>query len=285
MARFAPVVPLEVARNMKAGGFLGSYHLLLAHDVMAHVDEYVEVYGSPFANLEDPHRTIIMDNSLIELGRPMPVEEVMNAATVVGAKYFVLPDHLGDFHGTKKVVEEAYNRFLALKHLYPIMTPIVVIQGRNASEYMNLAEWAQMHKCAISVPRDAVKRVGSRARLLMDIYRKYPTALIHLLGFSDDILDDISCARMINVMGIDSAMPIRAALQGIPFTLESDISKQVGPRRNYWEHPFKDTVATQEEWEALEPFDQLTTMTREDAVEMIKINISRVSEMINNQPL
>lgn len=65
----------------------------------------------------------------------------------------------------------------------------------------------------------------------------------HLLGFSDNVLDDIGCARVPWINGIDSAVLARAGLAGLGIDLcDFDWSNKVGPRGDFWEQTIKDEL-------------------------------------------
>lgn len=237
MSKFAPVVPLELASMMSFDGELGDYHLLLAHDVLAHPKEYAEIYG-------DKNYTIIMDNSLIELGYPMMMDEVMEAAFVVGAQFFVLPDHLNDHHRTMEMTRDALEEYrrnimkyrdAATSKGVAIPSPMPVVQGKNYEEANMAIDLFFRDFDCICIPRIAADTLGTRSRL---IARAAALDMkVHLLGFSENFLDDIACARMPSVMGIDSAVPVRAGLKGMNMSL--DFPKDPGKRGNYWEDPFQ----------------------------------------------
>jgi hypothetical protein len=92
MARFAPVVPLAVAQALKNANLLGTYHLLLAHDTLAHPEAYREMYGAHALPVSDDPKCVIMDNSVVELGEAMPFEQVQAAADIVDADFIVAAD-------------------------------------------------------------------------------------------------------------------------------------------------------------------------------------------------
>ena len=237
--QFAPVIPLAIARGFeKRPKALGKYHLLLAHDVHAHEDEYAEVYGNKDADFD-----IIMDNSLIELGYPMPMKEVLDAAQVVGAKYFILPDHLSDADRTREAIARAMQEYYDLHgfstqtgmHRKGIPLPMPVVQGRTVTQCVQMLQWLVTHFKYCAIPRVLVEYLGTRAEITMIAANM--GFKIHLLGFSENLIDDIACARIPGVMGIDSAVPVRLGLQGTRLSLDNP--QNPGPRGNYWDNPFE----------------------------------------------
>jgi hypothetical protein len=130
------------------------------------------------------------------------------------------------------------------------MPPLMgVIQGEDVGDciqtYYYYRDYTDIEY--IAIPRIIAQRQGSRMPVLQALagmsklhtYGDVRRRQIHLLGFSDDLLDDVSCARMPCVMGIDSAVPIRAALLKrslVPF-LSVGPADICGPRGAFWTEP------------------------------------------------
>lgn len=253
MSRFAPVVPLNIATWLKEHNRLGDYHLLLAHDVLAEPDEYQHVYGDLGQG-----KVIILDNSIIELGAPLGIEDLARASEIIEPDYLVIPDVMGDMQGTIDLAEGFTQEYFRMngKHDGPHL--LAVVHGETILEYRECAqELCKMHRVmALSAPRIATEILGSRMGVVMDLVRWHPHKHLHLLGFSDNILDDVSCARVPGVEGIDSAVPIRAGVKGIELTLDFQID--CGPRGDFWNttmHPvyayertIKDNIDDFREW-------------------------------------
>ena len=232
MARFAPIAPLPVLERLRNAGVLGDYHFLLAHDVLAKQDEYREFYSNP---LEHPF--IIMDNGVVELGEAMPVLQVLEAARVVGANTMVLPDVPYDAKWTLAAIQDALGKLREISHP-PLMA---VVQGWSEEEAMEfLFELRHRPEIAyLSIPRLMSEVCGTRCRLTkfaVEEVRSNPGRRgVHLLGFSNDILDDMASASIPGVMGIDSAVPVRMGLAGEEIELGSET-----PRRTpgYLDNPY-----------------------------------------------
>ena len=103
MGKFAPVCPAHIAAQLKNWHMLGEYHLLLAHDVAANSEAYASAY---MVNRWE-QGTIIMDNSIIELGDSVDLQMIKTAADTVQANVVVLPDVLLDCQGTVDRIAEA----------------------------------------------------------------------------------------------------------------------------------------------------------------------------------
>jgi hypothetical protein len=215
---------------------LGDYHLLLAHDVLDHPVDYRCLFGERTKQM-----FVLLDNSLIELGYPMELDDLLEAAAIVRASVIALPDHLGDMHKTCVDSQDFYQRLLRKYGGSMANCPDVtgVVQGQTIQECMYCAD-VLVRQCNSSrllcVPRVLVKTLGTRMGVCCALGVKYPGVPIHLMGFSDNILDDVSCARLPNVVGIDSAVPIRAALRGMKMTLNTGWFDP-GPRGDYWATP------------------------------------------------
>lgn len=238
MARFAPVAPVDILCElyMKGGD---SYQLPLAHDVLREPKKYGQLF-STMENEQPYNRTVILDNSVIELGLSVDVGIIREAAEVVRATVIVLPDVLLDTDKTIKDCQKAVDEWDKIFTDSTLLkfTFMMVPQGLNRMDWARCAE-AFAGDTRIGwwgVPRNYnIKGLGSR-RDAVEILRAIDsTKSIHLLGFSDDIIDDVLSARSYGVAGIDSAVPIRAASLGMPMSLALD--SKLPPRGEWWDDP------------------------------------------------
>jgi len=239
MARFAPVCPIHILDKLLARSKLSSavaYHLPLAHDVLAHPKEYAETFKQ-FSKYFS--KTIILDNSVIELGHAVDKAVVLEAAKIVGANVIVLPDVLLDCDATIDSCLAALDIWTAYfgNRLFEYSF-MIVPQGKTPGEFARCAEAFadDMRIGWWGIPRNYnIKGLGSR-REAIDIVRvlnKHRN--IHLLGFSDDIVDDVLSARHHAVSGIDSAVPIRAASLGLRMSMGLDAD--LPSRGKWWDDP------------------------------------------------
>jgi hypothetical protein len=174
---------------------------------------------------------VIMDNSVIELGHPVSTETMMEACEIVPSSMIVLPDVIGDPAKTEGLSSRAaYEWSKAGLHGF-----MAVPQGETMTGFINcasrLAELPGVRYWGI--PRHATAKLGTRYELTRRVYDVRHMS-IHMLGFSDDVRDDLLCTKMWPghqvVMGIDSAVPIRLGAKGLPMTYHKD----PGPRGNFW---------------------------------------------------
>jgi len=247
MAKFAPVCPIWLARKLAALEMLGDYHLLLAHDVVKHPGGYAEVFGSNF-RLNHRHGCIILDNSLIELGHPADDDMILEAAAIVNPNVVVLPDYAHDMERTIDGSSKAYNRWRKIGLHTDYMG---VAQGNTLDEYVKCATTLTklIHVNHIGIPRNAVSKLHSRFQLIQKVREATSprpagdVPEIHLLGFSEDVLDDVTCASLPFIKGIDSAVPLRAGLENVWLTSPFSYEEFNHPRNNYWHEPKEVTSA------------------------------------------
>ncbi len=233
MPKFAPVVPVKLAFQMRTKGLLGDYHLLLAHDVVKHADAYMNVYndGTP----ECDANFIIMDNSVIELGTAVSVEMLQEACEIVNANVLALPDVLLEGDRTFAHSIDAFERW-SDKIDFTKIKPMIIPQGGNFREWVsNLTQFAGhpvSKVCCVGIPRNVKEKLSvPRAAAAMAVQGTLPTAGTHLLGFSNSLADDLFTLRTHpSIWGIDSAVPIRQQ------TLMNLQQSDPGPRGTWWEY-------------------------------------------------
>jgi hypothetical protein len=237
MALFAPVAPPQLLLELRAiGDFLpGTYHLLLAHDVLEQPHNY-----DPEIGFIPPSALVILDNSMIELGHPIEPEKLMDAAEIVKPKLIVLPDVRGDFEATVRLSLEMARQY----HLPTDARWMCVIQGRTYDEMFHCASRL---KDALGdslgcwgIGRTAVEDIGSRVELVKMLAVNFPLKgfygkYIHLLGFSSSIQDDYNALQQWGVLGIDSAVPLRMGQDKKLLSLDQP---DPGPRGDFWTRNF-----------------------------------------------
>lgn len=235
MTHYSPIGPIKILRQLQEHNILGDYLLLLAHDVLDHPQEYVELIDTAQAIHDDEKCLfIIMDNGVIERGEPVSLPQLLEATDLVGADVVVGPDVVGDFFGTKKLMMDQGDK---IRRDYPMM---FVPQGGCLDEIFQCIDWYTEKFPEITsgdaashwgIPRWIANEVCSRQVIVQDIVAHDERAQIHLLGMSHRLDDDITSAKHPNVMGIDSANPLVLGHQGIPI-LPNTIHM---PRGDYWE--------------------------------------------------
>jgi hypothetical protein len=215
--KYSPIAPIKLLQDLHyAHELLGDYHLVLAHDVLAHKNDYHQLFFDLRHKYKDLF--VILDNSTIELGQPLDVEALLRASELVRANCIVMPDVLGDPVGTVKAGWEFYDEFPVDTN----MTFMAVPQGNTITEY-ELCARLLMEIPGIyywGIPRRMSNQFGTRNHPTLQELLNYGDAFtrrrkkvpgleprVHMLGMSNHCVDDLRCANLPGVMGIDSANP------------------------------------------------------------------------------
>lgn len=239
MTRFAPVMPIHLVEAFNTYKQLGNYHLLLAHDIIKD-DESKERYGQIFHN-HDRSMTVILDNSVVELGTAANIDVIAEAAQVVSADVIVLPDVYMAQQATIASCTEAAETWT-----YPLdkvlgagnWSYMYAPQGNNLAAFIYCAQFL-LDSPNIGwwgIPRNLVEQFGSRQDAVKLCRQLNYRRQVHLLGFSDNMMDDVLSSTILGVTGIDSAVPIRAASVGIPFQMIYAESNTLPKRGDWWDN-------------------------------------------------
>jgi len=223
--KYAPVAPYHFYQQFVVNGYVPKTVLLLAHDVVAHAQEYEDTFNHVSFN----DTNIIMDNSVIELGKAVDTEMVFAAAEIVAADIVVLPDALNDSAKTVKLSSDVYEEWKWKFRDYKLMA---LIQGKSVQDWLECAELLKQHACPdwIGVPRCAEGISGMHRHDLVSLAQMvFPGMPTHLFGFSDHIWWDIFAARHPAVKSIDSAAPLRIS------DANRILSETIAPRGDWWE--------------------------------------------------
>lgn len=233
MARFAIVAPPTILEGLDKAHLLGGSHLLLAHDIVKHPKRYEAIFSTKRNAsgmlLEYTDRFVILDNSVIELGTAVDIQMIADAAHIVKPTCIVLPDVMLKAVDTITSCSEALLSWG--KHLpREFQKYMIAPQGVSLKEFTACAEFFGDEPLIRywGIPRNLVACHGSRqnairACKLIDSHRP-----IHMLGFSDNMLDDVICARNESVYSIDSAVPLRYPSRLL-------LSSNIPPRGDWWE--------------------------------------------------
>lgn len=202
----APVCGLAAMRQLNEEVVMGEYHLLLAHLILEDQNGW-ERFFHGIRRLQHRDPFLIMDNSLVELDRPMDILAVIDAAHVVGAQVIVLPDILGNMQKTVALSGQASEAARGQK--LPAGCQLAgVVQGKSMDQCIACARsLITMGVGMLMIPRILTQLLGTRfliTQAIGDMGRP-----VHLLGFSNSLLDDIASVRSHPmVSGIDSACPL-----------------------------------------------------------------------------
>lgn len=200
MTNFAPVAPLGILKQLAEVDALGNYQLLIAPIVLEREDEYAEFF------LTKPDQFILLDNGVIEQGYAESAFRLYRAKGIVGADVIVLPDTIDDAKMTAKQVRFSLGEY---RKLDPVTELMGVVQGTNDAEVMWCA--TQLVEAGVDwlgVPRGLTPNLGTRVRLVKALGAAFGKPM-HVLGFSENIVDDIMAATAHPlVRGMDAATPV-----------------------------------------------------------------------------
>lgn len=232
---FAPVAPLSVHRQLERRGALGPYNLLIASEILKDMEGYGHFWTRV---LREEGFELFVDNGVIELGYALPIVHLADAVAQVVATTIILPDTIDDMRMTVKQVHNAADQWRASGVAGVKM--LGVVQGTTVAECVDCATaHAKAGVDMLAIPRGLTKNLGSRSLVAQIISEEHPNKPLHLLGFSENIEDDIfTAATTPTVLGIDAATPVwlgMAARRGL-FTARPPKSADFGPRPAwFWE--------------------------------------------------
>ena len=239
--QFAPVAPLQVLeelakRNLRDG--YGNYHLMLAHHVAEKAKWFNLMHLGAVAQQLYKYFTIIMDNSIVELGSAVDdkmIREAVEAVKVSNTTVIpVLPDVMGDGEETRRQALEACKRWSDSETRMPGHGMMLVAQGKDWEDFTKTVDFFFLDRYKyptinwIGIPRWLENHGISRVKAVEYVLMVAPYINIHLFGFSDNIFADFQAARMDKQMirGIDSAVPLRYSGSLSPMTTAEEIGKR-----------------------------------------------------------
>lgn len=216
MAIFLPVAPPRCLQYLRTSTRLDAFYL--AHEVVKAPIDYLKVGCDALPGHS------ILDNSVVELGGAVDFDMVSEAAHIVKPNVVVLPDVLEDAKATIEAVKADYARFYDRFH--NTINPargyselMVIPQGKDLLDWVHCAEILikEFPTAWVGIPRNTTGRITATRQQLIAVVRMFnPEVKIHLLGFSEDMVDDFLSAQSAD--SIDSAVPIRIACQGVYFS-------------------------------------------------------------------
>lgn len=243
MTFFAPVAPISLLHKLDERQTAGPYHLLLAHDVVEKKTQYQRLFQKKSTQWQ-----VIMDNSAVELGEPVSPDVLLEAVTICHATVVVLPDHLLDPKATVKSTTEALKEWEEPLRNYPRTLDLMVVpQGKSVGQWTVCAlALSKLHSPRIKwwgIPRNFRDKCGESRQTAVCLAHSFrPDWNIHLLGFSEDTIDDILVAKDPRVHGIDSAVPVRIGQANELFIP----GMETPPRGEWWESANAETEVTEE---------------------------------------
>ena len=224
MAEFYPVAPVHILQELAESRLIQNGVLLEAHKVVEKPEEHTK-FVKTFQG-----RVVILDNGAGILGKPADLNMVRVATEIIhsaGYKHIVvvLPDVYESSEETVDSIESSIEKWYAEITVPYAAEFMLVPQGKNERDFLMCAErllyGRTINRCVRwwGVPRNVTNNMGSRVRAIKLLRTLRSNWTLHMLGFSDNIADDILCAQYKHVNSIDSSVPFRAARQGKLLTL------------------------------------------------------------------
>ena len=237
MSAFAPIVPPQHLEELQKQNIFGNYHLLLAHEVIKYESFYAEAF-------EDFKGTVIMDNSTVELGEPVKLKDMKRACEIVPATYVVLPDVLNDPKKTLAMHKEHYKDYAKLTPREDLGLMCVPQGTDEESLYACIRTMLSSPFGLMGISRSMTRYGVRREDVAAFILSQKKLTYLHMLGCSDNLLDDIVAARMPNVMGIDSSLPYLQGVHRKEFTLDHPFMRMYRKEDTWGQQPWNQRVGT-----------------------------------------
>lgn len=214
--KFAVICPIPMLQDYAT---VSTYHMALTHLVAQSVN-YTQFYKRR-SNAGD---YVMLDNSLIELGKSVTMEDVLRAAEAIQANEIVLPDVYKSHEGTVKAVEDALYKYPKELKKYKLMA---VCHGSDPSD------WLSCHNHLVSIPEIntiGIPKVAStfsqfnnmgRVRLCSTMEQnglRSKKKEYHLLGVWNNPWPEIQQLSTLKwIRGVDTVLPVLMGIKGIAF--------------------------------------------------------------------
>lgn len=209
------LIYLEEER-MRAVTILPTAYLALTenhyyHMALAHLIGKDRVYTDFYIRMAKEGNFVILDNGVIETGTPMPIQEVVARAKLIGASEIILPDFLDD--SSKTLDSVCQDIPYARQHFKGSL--MGVPQGATKAEWVECAKlMLEMDIDTMGIPKRLVK-LGRDARL--DVLETLAWSLrgrnVHLLGCQENPIEctmiekAVKNKQIVSVRSVDSCIP------------------------------------------------------------------------------
>lgn len=165
MLRLAMELP---ASKLREWAPLADLDFILAHKVLED-----QAYAAFFKN-RPKGRELILDNSLHELGTPLPLSDLAAAAKEVNADYIITPDRVGDLQFNVSSYHEARDYFDDVQKLAVVMTGTTNGTVQERENFLHAVSTADMLCCTFKEPKRLAWYIASAKAKAWD--------RVHLLG-------------------------------------------------------------------------------------------------------
>lgn len=232
----ALISPTSILKNFC---LTSKVQMCLAHRILSEDSEYIEFYRKQ----SDNGATVILDNSLWELGDAMTIDKLIEAAKLVKPTELIVPDVFRDGPATLKRFNNFTFQAMAAgfdgpcSEEYPWQKNFVVVHGKDRQEWLECFDALNENHLAhtIGLPKvlDDIWNPGGRigcVSFLEATGRVSPEKRYHCLGIWDDPIEVLCLSRHKWIRSLDTALPIHAGMHGIRFDGMLGLSRR-RPRR------------------------------------------------------
>jgi hypothetical protein len=159
------------------------------------------------------NRLLILDNSMHELGSPLPVPALIVAAQLVHANILVPPDKLNVSMATNlRWLRETH---AALRATYPFCKPAAVLCGRTAAARLAFVQIARaLNIACLMLPFRKPRKAWFQHLLRAGVHFSH----VHLLGVSERAelqwFAQVAASLPNTLFSVDTSKPIKWALCG-----------------------------------------------------------------------
>jgi len=135
-----------------------------------------KTYAKFYRDQSDKGRRVYLDNGFHEMGHPLSVSSVLEAATLIDASVVICPDKFGD----RKFTYEGYKEMVTAGGPFPLA---VVLQGNDPFERAEFYEAVRKSTSVYMFPYKASDR-PRRFREFLTYPRSAAQRSVHFLGVS-----------------------------------------------------------------------------------------------------
>lgn len=201
--------------------------MCLAHRVLSDA-----VYADFYKNARAAGQTVVMDNSLWELGTAMSYEYLQGAYQLVQPDELIIPDVFRDGPATIKSWINFHRQ--GPEYVFEDVTQFVVVHGQDREEWLNTYDYFvenTAYGTTLGLPKvlDEIWSPGGRigcVEFLEATNRVSENHNYHCLGIWDDPIEILLLGRHSWIRSLDTALPIHAGMGGVRFHRTFGLSRK-----------------------------------------------------------
>lgn len=261
MTKFAAITPVRMMEYVIdhaingddiCASLLTGYHMVVTPDVLNNPAQYRLTYSKLrhyYATRRIPFH-VILDNGVIEGGTSNGIEAIAEATDIVKPHFIVLPDILRDAIGTAQASIAGRDALYSLSVLGPQRSgaaPMIVPQGKDESEILKCLTTlltSIQEVGMVGIPRWIANDFGTRKeigeKIAATVLGFNSRILIHLLGSSKYLHNDLLMVHQPYISGIDTSLPFWYDLSNFYFDVADDGGIRQTRPKDFFEEPTED---------------------------------------------